>query len=221
MKINIITIFPDFFEASFAYSILKRAKEKKLIEVNIYNLRDWSKDRYKTIDDHPYGGGAGMIMMIQPIYDSLKFLNFPKNVVLPSAKGQVYNQSLAMKFSKLDEMTFIVPHFEGIDQRVIDEFVDFEVSVGPYILSGGELPVMSIIDSFTRLLPGVLGNPKSLEEESFNNYVEISNKDVYLEYDQYTRPQSFVLDNGKILAVPDVLVSGNHKDILNWKKGIK
>ena len=226
MTINIITIFPDFFKSSISFSILKRAQEKGLIKFNIYNLRDWSKDNYKTIDGHPYGGGPGMVMMLPPIYDALKSLNFPKNIVVPSAKGKKWNQKLAQEFSEFDEITFIVPHFEGIDQRVLDNFTDYEISVGEYILSGGELPTMTIIDTIVRLIPNALGNPDSLLEETFNdintNIEVLQYKDNltlkdFKEYPQYTRPKEFVTDEGKTLSVPEVLVNGNHKEIQNWK----
>ena len=219
MTINIITIFPDFFKSSISFSILKRAQEKGLIKFNIYNLRDWSKDNYKTIDDRPYGGGPGMIMMIEPVYAALKSLNFPSNVIVPSAKGKLWNQKIAYEFSQLSEITFIVPHFEGIDERVIESLADHEISVGEYILSGGELPTITMIDTIARLIPGVLGNPKSLKEESYNSLSDISStSSLQKEYPQYTRPSKFVKDNGDVLEVPKVLLNGNHKEIQEWRQ---
>ena len=216
MKINIITIFPDFFKTTTSFSILKRAQEKGLLEINIINLRDFAKDNYGTIDGHPYGGGAGMLLMIEPVYAALKSLQFPENVIVPSAKGKMWTQASASKSASVDEMTFIVPHFEGIDQRVIDKFVDHEICIGPYVLSGGELPTMTIIDSVVRLIPGVLGNSESIVDESFSEAT--SSGDAILEYPQYTKPSSFTTDDGEVLTVPDILLSGDHEKIQKWRE---
>lgn len=211
MKINIITIFPDFFISATNYSIIKRAQDKHAVEFHIINLRDFTSDNYHTVDDRPFGGGAGMVMMVEPLYKALNSLNGSKNIVLPSAQGKVWTQSQAQEFSDFDELTFIVPHFEGVDHRVVENLVDYEISVGQYVLSGGELPTMTIIDSIVRLIPGVLGNPESIEDESFSNGDQ-------LEYPQYTRPASFKTDNGEEWSVPEVLLSGNHKEINEWRE---
>lgn len=212
LKINIITIFPDVFKESIAYSILKRAQSQKLVEFNIINLRDFAKDNYGTIDNHPYGGGPGMVMMLEPVHDALKSLSWPVNVIVPSVKGVVWNQTMAQDFSLKDELTFIVPHFEGIDERVIENLSNYEISLGHYVLSGGELPALVIIDTIVRLIPGALGNPESLSEESFSSIIEDK------EYPQYTRPAKFINEKGEEWNVPDVLLSGNHEDIKKWRK---
>ncbi|MEI7603854.1 MAG: tRNA (guanosine(37)-N1)-methyltransferase TrmD [bacterium] len=226
LKINIITIFPDFFKTSVSYSILKRAQEKGLVEFNLLDLRQWSEDNYKTIDEHPYGGGAGMVMMLPPVYKALQSLKFPSNVILPSAKGKIWNQGMAKQFSEFNEMTFIVPHFEGIDERVVENLVNYEISIGPYVLSGGEIPTLSIIDSIVRLLPGVLGNPESIIDESYSEIIPNSQEAgslqaTYLEYPQYTKPSKFVTEEGKEWVVPEVLLSGDHKKIDDWRKNKK
>jgi len=213
MTINIITIYPDFFISATRFSILKRAQEKGLIKFNIINLRDFAEDNYKSIDDHPYGGGPGMVMMLPPIYRALQSLNINENVILPSAKGEQWAQSMAKDFSTKDEITFIVPHFEGIDERVTENFINYEICVGPYVLSGGEFPTMTIIDTIVRLIPGALGNPESLVEESFS-----FDSDSEKEYPQYTKPQEFHIQDDKILRVPNVLLSGDHKKIEAWRQ---
>lgn len=205
---DVLTIFPDIFTNVFSTSILKIAQDKGLLKINIINLRDFTKDKHKSVDDSPYGGGSGMVMMAEPLAraiiarkkdDSSLVINF-------SAKGKLLN------FQTLNEIhnqnnchiILICGHYEGIDQRFIDKYVDLEISIGDYILTGGEIPAMTFIDSFTRLIPGVLGNENSLKEESFT-------KDL-LEYPQYTRPDIF--DGEK---VPSVLLSGNHKKIRLWR----
>jgi tRNA (guanine37-N1)-methyltransferase len=217
MKFHILTLFPE----SFSYleeSIIKRAVKSGLIEIKIHNLRDWSTDKHKTVDDHPFGGNPGMLMKVEPIYLALKDLGFyPKNdpkklVILTSAKGELWNQQLAKDYSaSYDEVLIICGHYEGVDHRVVEHLIDKEISVGNYVLSGGELPSMIILDSMSRLIPGVLGNPDSLLEES-NNDSDMS------EYPQYTRPANFQTQEGEEWATPEVLLSGNHAEIEKWKK---
>lgn len=227
MTFHIITIFPDIFNSYFNESILKRARKNGLIKIKIHNLRDWTTDKHKTADDAPYGGGAGMVMKVEPIYRALKELktlrpirpgrigcknskqipNF--KIILLSAKGKTWNQQITKKYSKLDEIILICGRYEGVDERV-KKFVDEEISIGDYVLTGGEIPAMAIIDSITRLLPGALGNAESAEYESHA-------VPGILEYPQYTRPEIFEAD-GKKIRVPKVLLSGNHKKIGEWRK---
>lgn len=217
MKFHIITIFPDILNSYLNESILKRALNKKIITIKAHNLRDWSQDKHQTIDDTPYGGGAGMLMKIEPIYKAVKHLKTltkktpkkQKRIILLSATGKRWSQKMAKKYAKLDELIFICGRYEGVDARV-KNFIDEEISIGDYILTGGELPAMIIIDSITRLLPGVLGNEISLNEESHttNNLGE---------YPQYTRPEIFKVGQKKY-TVPKILLSGNHRKIKEWQQ---
>lgn len=220
MQFDILTTFPS----SFSYlneSILKRAQEKELIKINIHDLRQWAEDKHKTTDDKPFGGGAGMLMKIEPIYKALKDLGVypqrdPKTkVILTSAKGVSWNQTLAKKYvQELDRVVIICGHYEGVDQRVVEHLVDDEISIGNYVLSGGEIPSMVLIDSISRLIPGVLGNEDSLLEESHNS-------DNESEYPQYTRPASFATPEGETWDVPDILLSGDHSKIQEWRSASK
>lgn len=215
MIFHIITIFPEIFSSYFNESILKRAQKKGIIKIKIYNLRKWTTDKHKTVDDTPYGGGAGMIMKVDPIYNALRVLKKKKlfkysqqKVILLSAKGKIWNQQVAKKHTRIDEIILICGRYEGVDER-ITEFIDEEISVGNYILTGGEIPAMAIIDSITRLLPGSLGNSESIKNESYS-------KPDILKYPQYTRPEIFRAGNKKY-RVPKVLLSGNHKKIKEWR----
>ena len=217
MKFQLLTIFPSIFDSYRNESILKRAQEKKLIQFRIHNLRDWATDKHKTVDDTPYGGGAGMLMKIEPLYRALsdikkigkKIKPTKRKIILLSAGGKTWNQALAQKYSKLEEIIFICGRYEGVDAR-LKKFVDEEVSVGAYVLTGGELPALTIIDSITRLLPGVLGNKESVVEESHTT-------DGVMEYPQYTRPEVFMAGNKKY-RVPKILLSGDHKKIKDWRE---
>ncbi|PIS09417.1 tRNA (guanosine(37)-N1)-methyltransferase TrmD [Candidatus Beckwithbacteria bacterium CG10_big_fil_rev_8_21_14_0_10_34_10] len=206
MKIDILTIFPQMFKGPFSESILKRALDKKIVKINIHNLRKWTKDTHKTVDGRPYGGGPGMIFMLEPIDKALKELK-KKNtkVILLTPQGKKFNQKKAFQLSLEKHLILICPHYEGIDERVRENFVDEEISIGDYILTGAELPTMILADAIVRLIPGVLINSKALKEESFNKNL--------LEYPQYTRPADF-----KGLKVPEILLSGNHKEIEKWRK---
>ncbi len=215
MTFHIITIFPEIFNSYFNESILGRAQKNKIIKIKIHNLRKWTDDKHKTVDDSPYGGGAGMIMKIEPLYKAIKEIKGKKKNIktyLLSAKGKTWNQSRAKKFTKEKEIILICGRYEGVDERIL-KFIDGEISIGDYILTGGEIGAMAIVDSITRLLPGVLGNKKSAEDESH------SQKDV-LEYPHYTRPEVFKA-NGKKYVVPKVLLSGDHKKIAEWRKNKK
>lgn len=213
MKFNVISIFPDIFNSYINESIIKRAKQKKLIEINIYNLRDYAEDKHHKVDDTPYGGGAGMLLKIDPLYKALKAVVKKKNkkrkIILLSAGGKQWTQKIANRYSRLDELVLICGRYEGVDAR-IKKFIDEEVSIGKYVLTGGELPALIIIDSITRLIPGVLGNKESYLDESYS-------ETNLIEYPQYTNPAIFVA-NKKEYKVPSILLSGNHKLIKEWKE---
>jgi tRNA (guanine37-N1)-methyltransferase len=214
MKFNLITIFPDIFDSYLNEGILKRAQNKKIISFKKINLRDFSIDKHKTVDDAPYGGGAGMLMKIEPIYKALKKIKVKKGdkkkkIILLSAGGKKWDQKTAQKYSKLSEITFICGRYEGVDARIIN-FIDEEVSVGDYVLTGGELPALTIIDSIVRLIPNVLGNYDSIIDESHS-------QEGLAEYPQYTRPETFPVGNKKYL-IPKILLSGDHKKIKEWRE---
>ncbi|MDM0384038.1 tRNA (guanosine(37)-N1)-methyltransferase TrmD [Clostridioides difficile] len=210
MRFHIMTLFPEIFNSYMDESIMKRAVEKGIIEVHIYNIRDFSNNKHKKVDDYPFGGGAGMVMTPQPIYDTYKHIITTHNINNPSViyltpKGKVYNQSMAKQMSLKEDIILLCGHYEGIDERIIDLIVTDEISIGDYVLTGGELPALIMIDSISRLIPGVLNREESFEEESF--------KDNLLEYPHYTRPRDF-----EGLKVPEVLLSGNHKKIDEWRR---
>lgn len=211
MKVHIVTLFPEIFKGAFDFSLIKRAKEKGVLEINISNLRDFALNSYGTVDDKPYGGGTGMLLMCEPIFNAVEAItqtsNFKKEnskVVLLTPRGKKLNQEKIKEFSKLDEVILICGRYEGVDERVSEKLVDEEISVGDYILSGAEIPAMIIVDSVTRLLPGVLEKSDATTNESFENGL--------LEHPQYTRPEDF-----RGLKVPDVLLSGNHEEIKKWR----
>ncbi len=235
MQFDIITIFPKIFDSYFNESILARAQKKKLIKIKIHDLRKYTSDRHKTVDDAPYGGGVGMVLKIEPIYKALVdivgknnlkyFAKRTKNqksnskkggssktkIILLSAKGKKFNQKMAKKLSKLDQLVLICGRYEGVDERVAKYLADEEVSIGDYVLTGGEIPAMVIVDSVSRLIEGVVGKKESLKDESFS-------KEGYLEYPHYTRPSIFSPDEKTKWRVPKVLLSGNHKKIQQWKE---
>lgn len=205
MKVDILTLFPDMFNGPFSNSILRRAQDKSLVVINIHDLRRWSTDKHKSVDDHPYGGGVGMLMMIEPIYNALEELRAPNSrIILLDAGGTPFKQSKAQELSKASHIILIAGHYEGVDARVKENLIDEEISIGDYILTGGELPVMAVVDSVVRLIPGVLEKQEATEIESFS--------DNLLEFPQYTRPEEF-----KGWRVPEVLLSGNHKKIKQWR----
>ena len=219
MKIDILTLFPEMFKGPFDESIVKRAVDKKLVEIDIHNLRKWTKDKHRTVDDRPFGGGVGMVMMVEPIDLALQDLKSETKTLKPSnsqtlllsPRGKLFNQKTAQSLSRLQHLTLICGHYEGVDERVVD-LVDEEISIGDYVLTGGEIPAMVMVDSITRLLPGVL-EKKATEDESFSK-LKIDNSKVenLLEYPQYTRPADY-----KRKKVPEVLLSGNHKEIDKWR----
>jgi tRNA (guanine37-N1)-methyltransferase len=209
MKFDIITIFPNIIQEYVDTGILRIAQEKNLVEVNVHDLRRWTEDNHKTVDDTPYGGGPGMILKIEPIYNALKELKEKNSIVcITTPKAEKLKQSKVIEFSKDKAAHYIIicGRYEGVDQRVHKNLVDFEFSIGDYILSGGELAALVFIDSITRLIPGSLGNKKSLDSESFPEGQKF-------DYPQYTKPEDF---NG--WKVPSILLSGNHEKIKTWRK---
>jgi len=216
MKFDIITIFPEMFKSYLGESLIARAQAKKFIKINLHNLRKWTNDRHKTVDDRPFGGGLGMVLKVEPIYKSIKFIKSKAKskkikVILFTPRGQKFNQQLAYKLSKLDQIIFICGRYEGVDERVAQKVADMEISIGDYDLMGGELPAMVAIETISRLVPGVIGKKQLLEER-------ISKTGGFLEYAQYTRPEIFEPVKGKKWRVPKVLISGDHKKIDEWKK---
>lgn len=206
MKIDILTLFPSMFDGFLSCSIIKRAIDKKLVEINIINFRDYSKDPHHKVDDTPYGGGNGMVLMVQPIYDAVMSLKTDDSkVILLTPDGEKYNQKKAYDFSKLNHLIVVCGHYEGFDER-IRSIVDFSISIGDYVLTGGEIPSMIITDSIVRLIPGVIEEGSHLND-SFNPNTNL------LDYPNYTKPREF---NG--MKVPEVLLNGNHKEIEEYRK---
>lgn len=205
MKIDILTLFPEMF-APLNSSILRRAQDRSIVEINVHNLRDWTTDKHKSVDDKPYGGGPGMIMRIDIIDRAISRLKSQDSkIILLDAGGEKYTQKKAQELAGIDHLIIICGHYEGVDYRVHEHIADEVISIGDYVLSGGEIPAMVVIDSVVRLLPGVLGNGESLKEESFHLLGGT-------EYPQYTRPEAY---NG--WTVPEVLLSGDPKKIQTWK----
>ena len=204
MKIDVLTLFPDMFNNIFSESIIKRAISNNLVEINIHNIRDYSKDPHKKVDDTPYGGGAGMVLMCQPIFDAVKALRSDESkVILLTPSGKLYKQSMAIDLSLEKHLIIICGHYEGFDER-IKTICDMEISIGDYILTGGEIPCMVLIDSITRLIDGVI-RKESYQNESFT--------DNLLDYPTYTKPRVY-----EGLSVPDVLVNGDHEKINKWRR---
>lgn len=204
MRIDILTLFPEAF-SPLKTSILARATESGILEINIVNIRDFSKDKHKKCDDYPFGGGAGMLMSVQPLFDAINsVLTKDAKIIFPSPIGKTFNTNKAKELSTFQHLIFVCGHYEGVDERIFQLFDIEQISIGDYILTGGELPAMVIIDSLARFVDGVISK-ESLESESFSNGL--------LEYPQYTRPQEFMG-----LKVPDVLVSGNHQEVEKWRK---
>ena len=211
MQYDILTIFPNIFDSYINESILGRAQKSKKIKIKVHDIRKNTVDKHGTVDDKPYGGGPGMVMMVEPIYKTLKKIKRKKNskVVLLSAKGKTWTQQKAQRYKNLDQLILICGHYEGVDERV-KNFIDEEISIGDYVLTGGELGAMVLIDSTARLISGVLGKKESLKEESHS-------KKGYLEYPQYTRPEIFKAGK-KEFKVPKMLLSGHHAKIDEWRQ---
>lgn len=223
MRFDIITIFPEIFDSYFSESIIARAQKQGAVEIVVHNLRDFTEDKHLTVDDTPYGGGAGMVLRLEPIYKALVSVvgknNLPcwrkskkskTKIVLFSAKGERYVQAKARDYAKLERVVLICGRYEGVDERVAKYLVDEEVSIGDYVLTGGEIPAMAVVDSVARLLPGVLGNDESIVEESFSS-------EGYLEYPQFTKPEVFFPKRGVKWEVPEILLSGHHQKIKDWR----
>ncbi|MBQ7668534.1 MAG: tRNA (guanosine(37)-N1)-methyltransferase TrmD [Clostridia bacterium] len=205
MKFNVLTLFPEMFSI-MNESIIGRAIENNKIEINAVNIRDFADNKHNRVDDYPYGGGAGMVMMAPPIFRAYNSLNVDKSVpvIYMSPQGKPFTQDMAREYAKYDELVILCGHYEGVDERILEEIVTDEVSIGDYVLTGGELPAMVVIDTISRLVDDVIAK-ESIEEESFSSNL--------LEYPQYTRPEEF---NGK--KVPEVLLSGHHENIKKWRE---
>jgi tRNA (guanine37-N1)-methyltransferase len=225
MKIDILTLFPEMFKGVFSESIIKRAQEKGLVEIKVHNLRDWAEDKRGTVDDKPYGGGVGMVMMVEPIDKALTSIKDQESsinksrTILLTPQGQTFKQKKAQKLAKEKHLIFICGHYEGVDERVREHLVDEEISIGDYVLTGGEIPAMVVVDSLVRLIPGVLEKEEAIRNESFQSPVTLPAQAgshqslVLLEHPQYTRPEEY-----KNWKVPEVLLSGNHQKIEEWQK---
>lgn len=214
MKINILTLFPDFFTSPLRSSIVGKAPERVKIEIKVINIREYAKDKHQTTDEPPYGGGAGMVMKVEPIDGALAALGCAKGqkdkkILLTSAKGERFTQQQARHYSQLKELTIICGHYEGVDERVAQHLIDQEIRIGDYVLTGGEPAALAILDATIRLIPGVLGNQASLQDESHQVEGQLS-------YPQYTRPENY-----KGWQVPEVLLSGDHGRIEEWRKMMK
>ena len=209
MKFDVLTLFPEMFGAVVKESIIGRALEKGIVKINIINIRDFSRDRHKKTDDYPYGGGSGMVMMAQPIYDAymtvVRNAGYKPRLIYLSPQGRLLDQKVVEELGSYGHLALLCGHYEGVDERVLEEIVDDEISIGDYVLTGGELPAMVVIDAVSRTVPGVLSNIASYHEESLCKGL--------LEYPQYTRPYEF---HGK--KVPDVLMSGHHANIEKWRR---
>ena len=215
MRFDIISIFPESFTSYFGVSILKRAEASGLIEIHTHNLRDFAHDKHKTVDDTPYGGGAGMVLKVEPLAEALEAVagqqsaerKEPKTrTILFSAKGKIFTQADARRLAGYDRLIFVCGRYEGVDERVTEQWIDEEISIGNYVLTGGELPAMIVTDAVARLIPGVLGNSESAETESHS-------EEGVVEYPQYTKPEEY-----RGLRVPEVLLSGHHAEIAKWRK---
>jgi len=208
VKFHIVTIFPEFFRGPFEHGVIQKAREAGLIEIQVHDLRTWTEDRHKTVDDRPFGGGEGMLLKPAPIFEAVESIwperNARQRVILMSAQGRKFDQALAREFSGLDELLLICGRYEGVDERVAEHLADHEISIGDYVLSGGELAAAVVIDAVARLKEGVLGNDQSAVAESFENGL--------LDCPQWTRPAEF-----RGWKVPEVLVGGNHEQIRRWR----
>jgi tRNA (guanine37-N1)-methyltransferase len=232
MQFDIITIFPKIFDSYFKESFIKKAQEKALIKINVHDLRDYAKDKHKKIaevlpnlsprsasprsvvDDRPFGGGLGMVLKVEPIYQAvskIKLKNKKTKIVLFTPRGKKFNQKKASQFLKLDQLIMICGRYEGVDERVAKKIADIELSIGDYDLMGGELAAMIVLETTTRLIPNVLGKPELLDQR-------ITKEKCFIEYPQYTRPETFKPKKGEKWKVPSVLISGNHKKIGEWRQ---
>lgn len=222
LRFEIISLFPESFTSYFSVSMLKRAQEAGLIEIHTHNLRDFAHDKHKTVDDTPYGGGAGMVLKVEPLAEAIETVNRQQitdnkkqwvenreqttRIILFSAKGKTFTQADARRLAQYERLILVCGRYEGVDERVAEHFVDEELSIGDYVLTGGEIPAMVVVDAVARLIPGVLGNIESAETESHS-------EEGVVEYPQYTKPEEF-----RGMRVPEVLLSGHHAEIEKWRK---
>jgi tRNA (guanine37-N1)-methyltransferase len=206
MRIDVLTLFPAMFAGPLDESIIMRARKKGLLDLRIHDLRDWTHDRHRTVDDKPFGGGPGMLMKVEPLFEAVESLKRAgTKVILLSPSGRKFDQAIARELAKEQDLLLVTGHYEGFDERVRETLADDELSIGDYVLTNGALPAMVVVDAVTRLLPGVLGDDESSRDESFSHGL--------LEYPQYTRPAEF-----RGMKVPDVLVSGHHAEIEKWRR---
>jgi len=233
MRVDLVTIFPDFFRGPLDYGILRRARESELVDVRVHDLREFTRDRHRTVDDRPFGGGEGMVLKPEPIFECIEKLNVAarnerlagrakESVILLSAQGRRLDQALAQELAALDRLVLICGRYEGVDERVSEHLADREISIGDYVLSGGELGAAVIVDTVVRLVPGAVGNEASTRQESFTASVAPAAGDApsstcdsggLLDYPHYTRPAEF-----RGMTVPEVLVNGNHDQIRRWRR---
>jgi len=233
MRVDLVTIFPDFFRGPLDYGILRRARESELVDVRVHDLREFTRDRHRTVDDRPFGGGEGMVLKPEPIFECIEKLNVAgrnerlagrakESVILLSAQGRRLDQALAQELAALDRLVLICGRYEGVDERVSEHLADREISIGDYVLSGGELGAAVIVDTVVRLVPGAVGNEASTRQESFTASVAPATGDApsstcdsggLLDYPHYTRPAEF-----RGMMVPEVLVNGNHDQIRRWRR---
>ena len=205
MRIDVLTLFPELFAGPLDVSIVQRARAAGLLDLRVHNLRDWTHDRHRTVDDKPFGGGAGMVLKPEPIFEAVEQLaTASTRVILMTPAGRLFNQPIARELARSEHILFLCPSYEGIDERAVETLVDDELSIGDYVLTNGGLPAMVVIDAVTRLLPGALGDETSAHDESFSHGL--------LEYPHYTRPAEF-----RGMKVPDVLLSGHHAEIEKWR----
>ncbi len=207
MIFNIITLFPHFFDSPFNTSLIKKGIEKGLLNFNIVNLRDFTTDKHKQCDDKPYGGGVGMVMMLEPIYKAIKAIKskYSKSrIIYLSPQGKIFNDNKAESMSKIENITLLCGHYDGVDYRVVEHLIDEEISIGDFVLTGGEIAALVLIDAISRYIPGVVQKDNSVQSDTFKNYL--------LKYPQYTKPADFMN-----MKVPEILLSGNHKNISEWR----
>ncbi len=207
MRFDVVTIFPDFFRDFLSFGVLGRALKRGIIEIKIHNLRDYSTDKHKKVDDKPYGEETGMVLMPEPVFNAVENVKIKNSslVILLSPQGKLFNQEIALRLSTFSQIILICGRYEGVDERIREYLIDEEISIGDYVLSGGEIPAMVIIDAVSRLIPGVVGKEESIRKDSF--FSEI------LDYPRYTRPRNF-----RGFMVPEVLLSGNHEKIKKWQE---
>ncbi len=218
MRFDIITIFPEFFDSFLKESLIERAIEEGLIEIKIHNLRNYADDPHNTVDDRPFGGGFGMVYKVEPIYKAVRDIKKKSEVhpsksktILFTPRGEKFNQKKVTRFSKLKQIIMICGRYEGVDERVANHIADEEVSIGDYVLLGGETPAMVVVEATSRLVPGVIGEPDILEER-------VTKKGGFVEYEQYTRPRVFEGEEKEKWEVPEILLSGDHKKIKKWRQ---